>query len=69
MKKKKKTPDIIILYMCTINETHMMYVFWDMKHDRPFAILGHFFPFYSTKNPKKINILKKWKKNLEISSF
>ena len=32
--KMKKTTWDIILYMCTINENHMMYVSWDMKHDR-----------------------------------
>ena len=32
------------------------------------VILGHFLPFYPTKNPK-IKILKKWKESLEIPSF
>ena len=27
-KEKKMTGDIIILYMCTINENHMMYVMY-----------------------------------------
>ena len=33
---KKKTPgDIIIcVYMCTKNNDHMMYCYWDMVHDR-----------------------------------
>ena len=43
LKKKKKTRDILILYMRTVNENHMMYVFWDMKHDRPFCCFGPFF--------------------------
>ena len=31
----KKTPgDIIILHKCTINDNHMIYGSWDMKHDR-----------------------------------
>ena len=31
---KKKTPgDIIILYICTINDNYMMYDSWDMEHD------------------------------------
>ena len=34
MKKKKAAWDIIILYMCTINENHMMYFSWDIKHER-----------------------------------
>ena len=32
--KNKKTPgDTIILHICTINDNHMMYGSWDMKHD------------------------------------
>ena len=42
-KMKKTTQDIIILYMCTINKNHMMYVFWDIKHDRLFCYFGPFF--------------------------
>ena len=35
LKKWKKMPgDIIILHMCTINETHVMYCSWDKKCDR-----------------------------------
>ena len=35
-----------------------------------FVILDHFLSFYFTSNPlPKIKILKKWNKNLEISSF
>ena len=35
LKKWKKTPgDTIILYMCPINDNHMMYGFWDMEHNR-----------------------------------
>ena len=26
--------DFITLHMCTINDNHMMYGFWDKKHDR-----------------------------------
>ena len=33
-KWKKKTPgDIIILHMCTINDNHKMYGYWDMECD------------------------------------
>ena len=33
--KLKKLPgDIIILHMCNINDNHMMYVSWDMEHNR-----------------------------------
>ena len=44
--KNEKTPrDIIILHMCTINDNHMMYGSWDMKHvtDRIFCHFGLFF--------------------------
>ena len=32
--KMKKTPEEIILHMCTINDNHMMYVFWDTERPR-----------------------------------
>ena len=42
--KMKKTPgDIIILHMCTINDDHMMYVSWDVEHDRQ-----NFLSFWAT---------------------
>ena len=38
--------------MCTINENHMMYGFWDMEHDRyNLIILDYFLPFYPLTNP------------------
>ena len=58
--KKFKTPgDIIILQKCTINDNHLMYVSWDMMHNRQifFVILGHILPFYPT-NPKNQNFEK-----------
>ena len=62
--KMKKTPgDTIILHKCTINDKHMIYGSWDMKHDRQ-----NFFSFWTsfcTFTPLttwKIKILKKWKK-------
>ena len=34
-KKMKKTPgDIILLHMCTINEDHMIYGSWNIRHNR-----------------------------------
>ena len=61
--------DIIILHKCTKYEKHMIYGFWDMKHNRQifFVILGQFLPFYPTSNPKNKN--KKKKKHLKILSF
>ena len=43
-KKKQTTGDIIILHKCTINDNHVMYGSWDIKHDRqdrfgPFFVL------------------------------
>ena len=32
--KKKKPGEFIILHICTVNDGHMMYGSWDMKHDR-----------------------------------
>ena len=32
--EKKTSEDIITLHKCTINDNHMMYGFWDMKHNR-----------------------------------
>ena len=34
LKKMKNTPGDIILHMCTINDNHMMYGFWDIERDR-----------------------------------
>ena len=69
--KMEKTPgDIIILYMCVINNKHVMYGSWDMKRD------GHnflsFWTVFCNFNPlttQKIKILKNWKNRLKISSF
>ena len=60
-KSEKKTPrDIIILHMCTLNDTHMMYGSWHIECDRKFfVILDHFFSFfYPPNNPKNKNFEK-----------
>ena len=71
-KMKKKSGDIIILHMCTINDNHMMYGSWDMKHDRQ-NVLSFLTVFCNFTPPslktQKIKILKNWKKNLKILSF
>ena len=69
--KKKKTPrDIIILHMCTINDSHMMYGSWDMECNRQnFLSFWTIFCPFTPLTAQKIKILKKWKKHLEISSF
>ena len=66
LKKKKKMPgDIIILHKCTINDNHVIYGSWDMKHDRQ-IILGLFLHFYSTNNPKNQNFEKIKQKSQDI---
>ena len=69
--KVKKTPgDMIILQKCNINDNHMMYGSWDMKHNRQ-----NFLSFWSIFCPltpltaQKIKIFKKRKKHLGISSL
>ena len=63
MKKfKKKSGDIIILHMCTINDNHMLYGSWDMKCGRQnflsfWTVFCHFTPLTT----RKIKILKNWK--------
>ena len=41
---------------------------YEVRQAEFLVILGHFLPFYPTKN-QKIKILKNWKTYLEISSF
>ena len=47
---KKVSGDIILLHMCTINEDHMMYSSWDIRHDG--QSFWHFGPFDPPSNPK-----------------
>ena len=61
LEKMKKTPgDIILLYLCTINQDHMMYGSWDIKCKEQsfFVILDHFCPL-TLLTIQKIKILKK----------
>ena len=70
-KMKKMPGDIIILHKCTKNYDQVMYVSWYMVCDRCncyFSFRAIFCPFTPLTAPK-INILKKWKKHLEILSF
>ena len=71
-KKIKKIPgDVIILYKCTKNHDYMLYCSWDMACD----VCNYCFSFWTTFCPfiplraQKMNISKKMKKHLEISSF
>ena len=66
LKLKKTLGDITILHICTINENHMMYGYWDMECDMTESL-----SFWTTSCPftplrtHKIEILKKWKKTPE----
>ena len=44
----KEPEDIIFLYMCTINEDHIMYGSWDKKarQSELFVILSNFFALW-----------------------
>ena len=70
-KVKKTSEDIIILQMCAINDSHMMYGSLDMEHDGDnfIVILDCFLPFYLPLTAQKIKILKKLKNHMEILSF
>ena len=65
IKMIKLPGDMIIFHMCTINDIHMMYGFWDMKCDEQnfLSFWTIFFPFYPPNNPKNPNFeeLKKKK--------
>ena len=67
-KMKKIAGDIIILHMCNINHNRMKNSSWDTEWDRIFCQFGPFFALLipSPLKTQKINILKKWKKHLEI---
>ena len=68
-KLKKNPGDIIILHMCTINDNHMMYGWWDIEHDgQIFLSFWTIFYTFTPKNSKNLNF-EKMKKTLEIWSF
>ena len=69
-KLKTLSRDIVVLHMCTINDNHMMYGSWDMKCNRQkFLLFWTIFCPFTPMTSWKINILKNWKKCLDISSF
>ena len=69
-KNEKTLGDIIILRMCTIHDNHMMYGFWDMERDgQYFLSFWTVFCSFIPLTTRKIKLLKKWKKNLTMSSF
>ena len=70
---KKTTEHTINLQMCIINDSHMMYCPWHMECNRHnFLSFWMVFALLAPPPPpttRKINILKKLKKRLEILSF
>ena len=61
---------IIILKMWTINNNHIMYVSRDMEsNEHNFLSFWIIFDPFNPLTTRKIKILKKWKKCLEISSY
>ena len=64
-KNVKKNGNIILLHMCTINEDHIVYDSWNIRHNRQFfVILGHFLLVDPPNNQKNQNF-EKMKKALE----
>ena len=59
--KLKKTPgDIIILHTCRINDNHMMYSSWDMKHDEQnFLSFWTIFCLFTPLTTQNIKIMQK----------
>ena len=59
--------DIILLHMCIINEDHIMYGSWDIRHldIRDISSFWAIFCPLTLLTTRKIKILKKWKKTLE----
>ena len=66
----KKAADIILLYMCTINEDHIMYGSWDIRHSKQ-SFLSFWTIFWplTLLTTWKIKVLKKCKTCLKILSF
>ena len=59
-------PGYIILHMCTINEDHIMYGSWDIRHNKQsFLSFWVIFCLLTLLTTWKIKDLKKWKKMSE----
>ena len=67
LKKWKTSWDIIILHIFTINEYDILYGSCDVRHNFV-SLLGTYYLF-TPLTTRKIKILKKWKKYLEILSI
>ena len=58
-KKKKKTGDIIMLHMCTVNDNHKIYGSWDLGHNRyNFCHFGLFFALLAPNDPENQTFFK-----------
>ena len=57
-KNEKTLGDIIILHMCNINDNHMTYDSWDIRHNWVFCRFGLFLPFSLPNNLKNQNFEK-----------
>ena len=67
---KRVSGDVIILHKWTIDDNHMMYGSWDMKCNKQNVLSSWaIFCLFISITTRKIKILKKWKKHLEMSSF
>ena len=68
LEKIKKFLKILSFYTCVPQMTTVMHGFWCIKHDRQdFLSFWAIFCPFTPLTIQKINILKKWKKLLEIS--
>ena len=69
-KKDKRPGDIIILYMCTINDSPMIYNSGDNEcNEQNFLSFWATFCTLTPLKSQKIKIFKKWKIHLKISWF
>ena len=71
LKLKKAPGDVIILYICTINDNHMMYGSWDMESNRQISLsfwttICSFTPPY---RPRKSKFLKNEKNTWRYYHF
>ena len=67
---KKIARDIFILHICNQNHNHMIYSSSNMEwHRQNILSFWIIFCLFTPLTTWKINILKKWKKQLEMSTF
>ena len=65
--KIKMPGDISLLHMCTINEDHMIYASWNIRHDRQtFSSIWAILCLFTPLTIQKIKILKKYREELSF---